>query len=146
MNSVIFKTSATVLLPFMLLLSVAVLLRGHNEPGGGFVGGLLAASGFALHAMAYGHESARRTLRINPCVLIGAGLLTAVVSGLPGMVVGGEYLRGLWVSMKVPGFPELIKAGTPVLFDIGVYLLVLGGAVLMVVTLEEFRHDSPSGA
>ena len=61
MNSVIFRTSAHVLLPFMLSLSVIVLLRGHNEPGGGFVGGLLAASGFALHAMAFGHASARMT-------------------------------------------------------------------------------------
>ncbi|MEN0020900.1 MAG: Na+/H+ antiporter subunit B [Planctomycetota bacterium] len=140
MNSVIFKTSARVLLPFMLILSIVVLLRGHNEPGGGFVGGLLAASGIALHAMAFGHVSAKKTLRIDARILIGIGLFAATVSGLPALFIGDPYLKGLWQSLVFPGFPDEIKIGTPLLFDIGVYLLVLGGAVLMIVTLEEYRH------
>lgn len=145
MNSVIFRTSAHVLLPFMLVLSIVVLLRGHNEPGGGFVGGLLAASGFALHAMAFGHASARSTFRLDPRVLIGVGLLFSALSGLPAMLLGDEYLRGLWQSLIVPGFPETLKVGTPLVFDIGVYLLVLGSAVLMVVTLTEYSHDVAAG-
>lgn len=140
MNSVIFRSSTVVLLPFMLTLSIVVLLRGHNEPGGGFVGGLLAASGFALHAMAFGHLSARKTLRIDPRVLIGIGLVLATISGLPAWFVGKAYLKGLWLEVAVPGFPDPLKIGTPLGFDIGVYLLVLGAAFLMVATLEEYRH------
>lgn len=146
MNSVIFRSSTHVLLPFMLTLSIVVLLRGHNEPGGGFVGGLLAASGFALHAMAFGHRSARNILRIDPRVLIGLGLLLAGVSGLPAVFVGEDYLKGLWLSITPPGFPDPLKLGTPLAFDIGVYLLVLGVAFLMVVTLEEYRHDAVAGS
>ncbi|MEQ8770014.1 MAG: Na+/H+ antiporter subunit B [Phycisphaerales bacterium] len=142
MSSVIFRTSTHVLLPFMLTLSVVVLLRGHNEPGGGFVGGLLAASGFALHAMAFGHRSARETLRVDPRVLIGAGLLLAAGSGVLPLALGHEYLTGLWMSVHPRGFPEPLKIGTPLAFDIGVYLLVLGAAFLMIVTLEEYRHDA----
>lgn len=144
MNSVIFRSSARVLLPFMLTLSVVVLLRGHNEPGGGFVGGLLAASGFALHAMAFGHQSARQTLRIDPRKLIGVGLILGAISGIPALAIGDDYLKGLWTTIEPPGFPEPLKLGTPLIFDIGVYLLVLGAAFLMVVTLEEFRHDASS--
>lgn len=142
MNSVIFRSSTHVLFPFMLTLSVVVLLRGHNEPGGGFVGGLLAASGFALHAMAFGYQSARAMLRIDPRVLIGVGLLIASLSGIPAFAIGEEYLKGLWTSVDAPGFPDPLKVGTPFAFDVGVYLLVLGAAFLMVVTLEEYRHDA----
>jgi multicomponent Na+:H+ antiporter subunit B len=145
MNSVIFRTSARVLVPFMLLLSVVVLLRGHNEPGGGFVGGLLAASGIALHAMAFGHASARRIFRADPRALIGVGLLVAAASGLPALMLGEAYLKGIWMSLEAPGFPEVLKVGTPLVFDIGVYLLVLGAAVLMILTLEEYCHDAASG-
>lgn len=142
MNSVIFRSSTVVLLPFMLVLSVVVLLRGHNEPGGGFVGGLLAAAAFALHAMAFGAASARNTLRIDPRVLIGVGLLIATLSGIPALAMDEPFLKGLWLSVETPGFPEPLKVGTPLAFDIGVYLLVLGAAFLMVVSLEEFRHDA----
>ncbi|MEO1534436.1 MAG: Na+/H+ antiporter subunit B [Planctomycetota bacterium] len=144
MNSVIFRSSTVVLLPFMLTLSVVVLLRGHNEPGGGFVGGLLAASAFALHAMAFGAVSARKTLRVDARVLIGIGLTLATVSGLPALAMGEDYLKGMWVEIETPGFPDPLKVGTPLAFDIGVYLLVLGAAFLMVVSLEEYRHDAAS--
>jgi len=61
------------LLPLLLMFSVFLLLRGHNEPGGGFVGGLMAATGFALFSIAFGSETARRILRIDPLALIGVG-------------------------------------------------------------------------
>jgi multicomponent Na+:H+ antiporter subunit B len=141
MRSIIFAAASRVLLPVMLILSVIVLLRGHNEPGGGFVGGLLAAAGFSLYALAIGAAPARRVLRVDPRVLIGAGLLVASLSGLPALLQGAPYLEGRWMSLLLPGFPDPIKIGTPLAFDIGVYLLVLGGALLMVLTLEEVRHE-----
>lgn len=145
MNSLIFRTASRVLLPVMTLLSLIVLLRGHNEPGGGFVGGLLAAAGFSLHALSHGGAEARRLLRIEPRRLIGAGLLIAALSGVPGLVAGSAYLSGLWVTISPPGFPEALKAGTPLIFDVGVYLVVLGGTLLMVLTLEDSRHVPAAG-
>lgn len=146
MNSIIFRSTARALLPVMLLLSVIILLRGHNEPGGGFVGGLLAAAAFSLYALAFDGRRARMHLRVPPMTLIGAGLLIAAGSGLPGLIIDGVFLRGRWLTVDIPGFAEPLKVGTPLVFDIGVYLLVLGGAVLMVLSLEETRHVADRGS
>ena len=62
-------------MPLLLLFSVFLLLRGHNEPGGGFVGGLVAAAAFALYVIAFGVERARQALLVKPLTLLGAGLL-----------------------------------------------------------------------
>jgi multicomponent Na+:H+ antiporter subunit A len=105
-------------------LSVIVLLRGHNEIGGGFVGGLTAALAFAIVTLTHGVDRAREKLRIHPLTLVGAGLLLAVVSGLPGLVVYGDYLRHIWVAVTI--FGVHVRQGTTLLFDLGVYLAVLG--------------------
>jgi multicomponent Na+:H+ antiporter subunit A len=105
-------------------LSVVVLLRGHNEIGGGFVGGLTAALAFAIVALTHGVDRAREKLRVHPLALAGGGLLIAVVSGLPGLVAYGDYLRHVWVDVDVLGVH--VKQGTTLLFDLGVYLAVLG--------------------
>jgi multicomponent Na+:H+ antiporter subunit A len=108
----------------LLALSVVVLLRGHNAIGGGFVGGLTGALAFAFVSLTHGVNRARARLRIHPLVLAGGGLLLAVVSGLPGLALSGEYLRHVWVEVNVLGVP--VKQGTTLLFDFGVYLAVLG--------------------
>jgi multicomponent Na+:H+ antiporter subunit A len=105
-------------------LSVVVLLRGHNEIGGGFVGGLTAALAFAIVALTHGVHRARRRLRRHPLALAGGGLLLAVASGLPGLVLYGDFLHHVWLEATVLGLP--IKQGTTLLFDLGVYLAVLG--------------------
>lgn len=142
MKSLILQAGARALLPFMIVVSIIVLLRGHNEPGGGFVGGLVAASGFALHALSFSPSRTRRILRLDPRTLIGTGLLAAIASGLPAMLGGDPFLEGRWTTVEIPGYLEPIKVGTPVLFDIGVYLVVLGVTCLMVFTLEEHAHDA----
>jgi multicomponent Na+:H+ antiporter subunit A len=105
-------------------LSVVVLLRGHNEIGGGFVGGLTAALAFAIVALTHGANRARAKLRFHPLTLAGGGLLLAVASGLPGLLVYGDYLRHIWIDVTV--FGVQVKQGTTLLFDFGVYLAVLG--------------------
>jgi len=75
--SLILSTATRLLLPLLLMFSIFLLLRGHNEPGGGFVGGLVAAAAFALHAIAYSVAATRRLLIIDPRALIGTGLLIA---------------------------------------------------------------------
>lgn len=126
-TSVILSTATRFLQPLLLLFSLFLLFAGHNEPGGGFAGGLVAAAAYVLHALANGVRPARRSLRVDPQALAAAGLLVAAGSGLAALAAGAPFLTGLWKS----GW------GTPVLFDLGVYLVVLGGVLLMVFPLME---------
>jgi multicomponent Na+:H+ antiporter subunit B len=136
MSSLILSTAARYLLPLLLLFSLFILIRGHNEPGGGFIGGLVAAAAFALNAVAFDARSTRRTLRIDPRVLIPTGLSIALVSGIVPLLYADNFMTGKWFSIFVPGLEQL-DIGTPLLFDCGVYLLVLGVALTMILTLAE---------
>jgi multicomponent Na+:H+ antiporter subunit A len=129
-TSPIFRTAARLLMPLLLLFSVFLLLRGHNEPGGGFVGGLIAAAAFALYAIAFGAHRARQALLVRPMTLLGAGLLIALVSGVPAVVRGKPFLAAVWASGPV-------AVGTPALFDAGVFLVVAGVALMMIFNLAE---------
>jgi multicomponent Na+:H+ antiporter subunit B len=135
-NSVILITTSRLLRPLLLAFSLFVLMRGHNEPGGGFAGGLLAASAFTLQALCLGVASARRALRIEPHTLMGAGLLLAAGSGIPTLAEGEPFLTGRWTGIAAP-FDGEIAVSTTLLFDIGVYLVVLGVTLLIVFTLIE---------
>jgi multicomponent Na+:H+ antiporter subunit B len=134
--SLILRTAARLLMPLMLLISLIVLMRGHNSPGGGFAGGLTAASAFALHAIAFSVPAARRALRVDPHKLVGAGLLLAAGSGMISLLQGLPFMTGQWIGAHLPGLGEL-KVGTPIVFDAGVYLVVLGGTLLIIFTLVE---------
>lgn len=135
-DSLVLRTTVRYLLALLILFSVFVFERGHNEPGGGFIAGLVAAAAFALYSIAYGAQETRRALRIEPRVLIGLGLLTALASGMIGMAFGGAFLSGLWGKIQLTSRSAL-EAGTPILFDIGVYLTVLGVTLTIVFALEE---------
>jgi multicomponent Na+:H+ antiporter subunit B len=130
MNSLILRTATRVVMPLLLLFALFLLLRGHNEPGGGFVGGLVVAGAFALHAIAFGVPASRRALVVRPSTLLGAGLLVALVSGLPAVFAGKPFLTAQWASF---GF----TLGTPLVFDIGVFMVVVGVVLTMIFTLAE---------
>ncbi len=135
-SSIILRMTARVLLPLLLVFSVFLFMRGHNEPGGGFVGGLVAASAWALYAIAYSAAEARRALRVDPLMLMGVGLLLALGTGLVGLLQGGAFLAALWTKLYMPGL-GVVDVGTPVIFDLGVYLAVLGVALTMILSLAE---------
>jgi len=116
----------------LLAASLVILWRGHNQPGGGFVGGLVAALSFALLALAHGVDRAERALRVPSLALVGAGMTCALVSGLPGLLGGAPYMTHLWWT---PG-GGLPKLGTTLLFDIGVYLVVLGAVLSFLFGLQ----------
>jgi multicomponent Na+:H+ antiporter subunit B len=130
MNSLILTAVSRLVGALMLAFSIYLLLRGHNEPGGGFVGGLVAASAVALIAMADGVGSARRALLVEPRVLIVAGLVIAVAAGIMAAFVAEPFLTGLW---QVVG---RLPLGTPLLFDIGVYFTVFGAVAMLILALE----------
>jgi multicomponent Na+:H+ antiporter subunit B len=135
MNSLILSSAARLLLPLLLLFSVFLLLRGHHEPGGGFAGGLVAAAGFSLLLIAFDVPTARRALGLDPRTLIGIGLVVALVSGLFGPLTGRPFLTGVWAYLPMPG--GALDLGTPLLFDVGVYLVVVGTALTVILTLAE---------
>ncbi|MFN7035441.1 MAG: Na+/H+ antiporter subunit B [Bellilinea sp.] len=134
MGSIILYLAARYLMPLLLVFSVFLLIRGHNEIGGGFVGGLVAAAGFILYAIANNVQEARRILRVQPRALIASGLLVALLSGLIGWLTGKPFMTGIW--LKDP-LPVIGKIGTPLLFDVGVYLVVIGVTLLIIFTLAE---------
>jgi multicomponent Na+:H+ antiporter subunit B len=132
----ILPTAARLLLPLLLLFSVFLLLRGHNSPGGGFAAGLVAAAAFALYAIATDAPTARRALGVTPRSLLGAGLLVALAAGLVPVLIGRPFLTGLWGSLPVAGMGR-VDLGTPLLFDLGVYLVVIGMTLTIVLALVE---------
>lgn len=129
-----FAASSTVLFWMLLTASVFLLFRGHNQPGGGFVGGLAAALAFAVLSLARGAMRAEAALRLAPLTLVGIGLALAVASGLPGMLTpgGAPFLTHLWWE---PG-GGLPKLGTTMIFDMGVYLVVLGAVLSFLFGLQ----------
>ncbi len=135
-SSVIFNIAAKKLRVILLLLSFIVFYRGHNEPGGGFIGGLVAASGYILYAIAYGVSKARKVLRISPMTLIAAGIFIAILSGLPGLINGYYYMKAEWITLA---FTESfsLKLGTPLLFDLGVYFSVMGVMLTIIFSIQE---------
>lgn len=139
MNSMLFQTCARLLHPILIILSIVLLYRGHNLPGGGFIGGLVAGTTYLFLALSHSVSFAREKLRVQPETLIAVGLLTAMVSGLLG-VSTGAYMGAQWL----PGFtlPLLgsVHLGTPVIFDIGVFLVVAG--FILLVTFELLDHES----
>jgi multicomponent Na+:H+ antiporter subunit B len=139
MRTLIFRTAAPYLTALMLLFSVFVLLRGHNEPGGGFIGGLIAASAFAIHGIAFGVPTVRRALHFHPIAISAFGLLLATLSGLVSLAFGVPFLTGLWTSPSLLGVN--VDLSTVMVFDIGVYLVVVGSITSIALGLEDREDD-----
>lgn len=138
MNSEILKIAALHLNPVLLVISIIVLYRGHNEAGGGFIGGLLAGSSFILYAIAFGVEKAQKLKLVQPVFFIASGLMLSIISGLIGLFYGSTdtVMEGVWFSLKLFNGNH-IKLGTPQLFDIGVYFVVTGMLVLVAFSIKE---------
>lgn len=136
MNSLILRTTGHFLLPLLLIFSIFLLLRGHDEPGGGFIAGLVAAAAIALYLFSMGIKSARQVLWVDPRNLFGIGLTLAVLSGVPAIFYGQAFFTSQWWPIYLPPFGTL-KLSTPLFFDIGVYLVVVGSVLTIVLTLAE---------
>ncbi|HET6424908.1 MAG TPA: putative monovalent cation/H+ antiporter subunit A [Planctomycetaceae bacterium] len=136
MVSLVLRTATPVLMLLLLVVSLFALLRGHHESGGGFVGGLLAAAAFSLHALAHDVRSTRLLLGVPPQIFMGAGLILVVISGLSGLITGGSFMQGQWTEVFLPGLGDT-HLGTPLLFDVGVYAVVMGMVLTIVLTAAE---------
>jgi multicomponent Na+:H+ antiporter subunit B len=134
MNTLIFRTAAPFIVTVMLIFAAFVLLRGHNEPGGGFIAGLIAAAAIAVYGMAAGVNAVERALHVAPLSIAGFGVLLACLAGFPSVLLGYPYLTGLWTFVHL-GQVE-VPLSTPMLFDFGVFLAVFGTVSAIFLTLE----------
>ena len=134
MNSIILRKASDYLLPILLLFSLFVLLRGHYLPGGGFVGGLIASVAFVLHAFANGLRTTQKLLIYHPGILIPVGLSISLISGFVSMFLGKPFMKGVWMAKP---FPVIGNVGTPLIFDVGVYFVVIGVTLTILFTISE---------
>lgn len=140
MNSIILNAATRLLTALLLMFSVYMLLRGHNLPGGGFIGGLIGSTGFILYAIAQGSQATRDTLKYEPQNIAMIGLGIALASGVFAGVNGDAFFEGQWwFAGADPNDPD--DKGLPIssvlFFDIGVYLVVFGAILTLVLALED---------
>ncbi len=136
MTTVILRTVARALTPVVVILSIYLLLRGHDAPGGGFIGGLVGGAAVVLQYLGHGPERTTRLLPVRFDILLGIGLLAAVGTGLVALLLGGHFLEGgLW-KHELPLIGEL-KVAASLAFDVGVFLVVLSVVTAIVTSLGE---------
>lgn len=139
MRTIIFRTVAPYLAALMVLFSIFVLLRGHNEPGGGFIGGLIAASALAIYGIACGVASVRRAIIVHPMSISGFGLFIGALAGIPSLFRKQAFMTSQWLEFRF--FDVDVALSTPLVFDIGVYLVVVGAIGSIALALEERETD-----
>jgi multicomponent Na+:H+ antiporter subunit A len=133
-TSVILQTGTRVVFHTILLFSLYLLFAGHNQPGGGFIGGLMAAAAMVLRGTAEGPEDLRRLVPVEAETLLGLGVLFATVTGVAGFAIRGAFLGSGALELALPVLGDL-KVTSVLFFDIGVYLVVLGLGLVLVRTL-----------
>lgn len=135
MNTVIFRTIAPTLATIMVVFSVFVLLRGHNEPGGGFIGGLIAASAIAIYGIGASVTEVRKAMKLDPLTIAGIGVIMAGLSGLLSAFLDVPFMTSQWLIFEFA--QSEVALSTPMIFDIGVYLVVFGTISAVALALEE---------
>ncbi len=139
MNTLIFRTLAPLIVAIMLIFSLYICLRGHNEPGGGFIGGLIAAASMAVFGMASGVAEVRRALRVEPMAIAGFGVLIAGASGLLSLFIDAPFMTSIWLYLDLG--EAIVPLSTPLVFDLGVYCVVFGTLSAIALSLEADREE-----
>ena len=127
-----------ILTPILLLLSLWLFLRGHNEPGGGFIAGLAAATAFQLQIPSRGDGYVRA--RVGPYLqpITGIGLTLTTIAALLGLFQG-TFFKAIWIFWEIGRFK--LELGTPQLFDLGVFLLVVSVVVSYLLSLGHSKEE-----
>lgn len=132
MKSLLFRTASNLMLPLLLLFSIFIMLRGHYLPGGGFVGGLIGSIAFLIHTFAYGIKETRAMIRLNPGYLMPIGLGFCLLAGFLPWFIDLPFLTGIWNPNPLI---FLGYVGTALIFDIGVYLVVMGAVLTIIFSI-----------
>jgi multicomponent Na+:H+ antiporter subunit A len=142
-RSSILESAVNTLFRTVLLFSIVLLLVGHDEPGGGFIAGLVAGGAFMLVFLAGGAPRLRRIPFLGPEALLGIGVAVAATAGTIGWYAGGEFLDALTASIDL-GILGSIKLSTVLLFDFGVYLVVIGLVLALLESLGPEEQVEPT--
>jgi multicomponent Na+:H+ antiporter subunit B len=135
-NDLILKTTTNIIVFIILAFSFKLFLAGHNMPGGGFIGGLMTSGAFILMYVTYGVGPMKKVLRVSYTFLIGLGLLVAVATGLGSFIFNVPFLSQTDGYFYLPILGKTHLA-TAVLFDIGVYLTVIGVTMTIILSIAE---------
>ncbi|OTG84919.1 monovalent cation/H+ antiporter subunit A [Acinetobacter sp. ANC 4648] len=147
-SPLMFRMTASWVLPIALVVSLYIFLRGHNYPGGGFIAGLITAMALIIQYMALGQDQAEHMLKAKSGRLyeiwIGLGLLIAGITGVAAWFWGRPFLTSahIYVDTGIFGKMHLASAAA---FDLGVYATVVGATMLLISVLGDSRHSSMSG-
>jgi multicomponent Na+:H+ antiporter subunit B len=134
LDTTILRTSTNYLLPLLILFSIFLLMRGHYLPGGGFVGGLVASIAFVLHSFAYSPTQTLKMFSVKPFFLIPTGLMICFLSGMLPTLLGHPFMSVVWFADAV----VVIGAfGSALIFDLGVYMVVIGVVLTILFSISE---------
>jgi multicomponent Na+:H+ antiporter subunit B len=135
-NLLMLHTVTRIVVFIILAFSVFLFFAGHNNPGGGFIGGLMTAAALLLLYVAFDVKTIKQVIPFNYTTMIGVGLLIAIGTGVYSMVNGDPFLTQYDDYLTVPVLGE-IHLTTALPFDLGVYLVVVGVALLSILTIAE---------
>lgn len=136
MSTLILRTAIKLIVPLGLMFALFMAIKGHNEPGGGFIGGLIAAVGLVIYRMADGPEAFRRLIPMHPRIIMFTGLAIALLAALGPLALGMPLLHSWHGYIDLPGGDQ-VHAASALVFDAGVFLVVVGVSVGMIVRLSE---------
>jgi multicomponent K+:H+ antiporter subunit A len=131
--------------PVIIVLAAYLFLRGHDQPGGGFAAGIVMSIGFILQYMAGGTRWTEERLRILPLKWIGTGLCLAVLIGVVPQIMGYPFMTTGFQYAEIP-FIGKVPMASALIFDLGVFVLVLGATVLILIALAHQSVRSPKAA
>ncbi|QKS70826.1 Na(+)/H(+) antiporter subunit B [Paenalkalicoccus suaedae] len=131
-----FQVVTRVVAFIILAFSVFLFFAGHNNPGGGFIGGLMTAAALVLLYLTFDVKTIKKVIPFDYAKMIAAGLTLAIVTGMGGMVLGQPFLSQYDRYITFPFFGEF-HATTALPFDLGIYLVVVGFTLLVILTIAE---------
>ncbi|HZK05088.1 MAG TPA: Na+/H+ antiporter subunit A [Actinomycetaceae bacterium] len=145
-RSLIFEVGTRLIFPSMIVFSLYLLFAGHNQPGGGFAGGLMAGTALTVRYLAAGRYELGETMPIHAGYLLGGGLVVAAAAALAPLLFGGQVLQTMVVDLTLPIYGD-VHIASALFFDTGVYLIVIG---LVLDLLRSFgaeidRHGELEG-
>jgi len=135
MRNLILEKISKLYLIVMIVLSVFILLRGHNNPGGGFIGGIITSTGFIFYGIINGSEKVKKMLKISTIELMGAGLFMGLIALFIPLFSGREPFTGVWMEFTL--FSSVTHIGTPLLFDTGIYFVVTGVFLSIIISVMD---------
>ncbi len=142
-GSFLLNAAASILLFVVNIFAVYLLLRGHNYPGGGFIGGLASAMAVLLYGLSVGFDKAESQLGFGPIRMATIGLGIAVLTSLAPLFFGRAYFENFNTYLHIPFFGKLYL-GTPLLFDIGVFMVVVGICVKIIFVMARSTSGMPA--